>query len=119
MSAHEFLQAGAFNLRLTLQAQTLSGDGCGGTVGTWQPQFDLWARIVPVKGIVVVAAGEEQREHTHWIYTRKRSGIEPGMRFVGGQRTFDIDTVRDPDESGRYWVCRVSEIDLPTEGNAT
>ena len=31
------------------------------------------------------------------------------MRFRRGGRFFTIDTIVDPDESGRYLVCRVTE----------
>jgi head-tail adaptor len=34
------------------------------------------------------------------------------MRFRKGVRLFEIVTVHDPDESGRYLVCRVREKGL-------
>ena len=36
-------------------------------------------------------------------------GVAAGMRFVRHARIFDIVTVHDPDDTGRYLVCRVRE----------
>jgi len=41
---------------------------------------------------------------------RYRTGVASGMRFVKGTRLFEIVTVHDPDESGRYLVCKVKEV---------
>jgi SPP1 family predicted phage head-tail adaptor len=35
--------------------------------------------------------------------------VASGMRFTRAGRIFDIVTVHDPDETGRYLVCRVKE----------
>jgi head-tail adaptor len=34
------------------------------------------------------------------------------MRFMKGARIFDILTIHDPDETGRYLICRVREEGL-------
>ncbi|MGB7288469.1 MAG: phage head closure protein [Salaquimonas sp.] len=111
MTVHQFLQSGHFNVRLSLEAPTESEDGCGGVSETWIPQFDVWAKLIPIKGILVAEADSNRTEHTHWIYIRQRPGVEPGMRFVSGSRTFLIDVVTDHDESGRYFLCEVRETE--------
>ena len=110
MKAHQFFQAGSMNARLILEESIQTDDGCGGTLENWQPLFDVWARIVPVKGILVSSAGDNHPQYTHWIYLRKRDGISAGMRFLSGSRKFLIEMVCDPDETGRYLHCQVQEI---------
>jgi len=54
-------------------------------------------------------AGQTLEETTHRIAIRHRDGVGSAMRFVDGARVFTILTVHDPDETGRYLVCRVKE----------
>lgn len=109
MNSHAFLQAGSFSVCLTLQQRQESDDGAGGFVSNWQDVQPVWARIVPIAGIVTQMAANQEHDITHWIYIRVNDAVQPGMRFVKGSRLFDIDTVHDPDETGRYRVCKVVE----------
>lgn len=109
MNSHAFLQAGSFSVRLTLQQRQETDDGAGGFVSNWQDLEPVWARIVPVAGIVTQTAANLEAGITHWIYIRANDDVRSGMRFVKGSRHFDIDTVHDPDETGRYRVCKVVE----------
>ena len=109
MNSHAFLQAGSFSVRLTLQQRQETDDGAGGFVSAWQDVQPVWARIVPVASIVTQAAANLEAGITHWIYIRASDAVRSGMRFVKGSRLFDIDTVHDPDETGRYRVCKVVE----------
>jgi len=109
MSRHEFLQAGQFSVRLNVEKEVETADGCGGFETIWTAQFDIWAKLVPVSAAVVRTADNEHGQLTHYIYIRKAPGIESGMRFVKGARKFLINTVQDPDETGRYLVCLARE----------
>lgn len=109
MNSHAILQAGSFSVRLTLQQRLETDDGAGGFISNWQDMQPIWARIVPVAGIVNHAADNLETRITHWIYIRASDAVQPGMRFVKGARIFDIDTVHDPDETGRYRVCKAVE----------
>lgn len=109
MSRHDFLQAGNFNLRMNLQSPSQISDGCGGFTKTWISQFDVWAKIVPLSASLLHMSRGDNSKFSHYIYVRKREGFKSGMRFVKGERTFLIETVQDPDETGRYWVCTVAE----------
>ena len=60
----------------------------------------------------IVNADQAIETVTHRITIRKRNDIRSGMRFVKGARVFEIETVHDPDETGRYLVCRVREEGL-------
>lgn len=109
MSRHEFLQAGDFNLRMNVQSPSENSDGYGGFTKTWEPKFDVWARLVPISAALVRLVSGKKAELTHYIYIRKIDGVKSGMRFVRGERLFLIETVQDPDETKRYLVCTVIE----------
>ena len=104
-----FLDPGALRTELSLQAATLSDDGLGGHAITWQEVAPVFGLIEPVAQANRFGAGQTREENTHRITIRYRGGVAAGMRFVGQARVFDILTVHDPDESGRYLACRVRE----------
>lgn len=87
------MQAGEFNLRFWLEKATRADDGCGGHTVTWQPLFQTWGKIVPLSAALIRLAENERLQLTHYIYIRKRDGIEQGMRFVKGSRIFIIQTI--------------------------
>lgn len=109
MKAQEFLQAGDFNVRLSVEAPSAIADGCGGQTINWVHEFDIWARLIPIKGILIQQANTENLELTHWIYIRKRNDINTAHRFKAGVRVFEIDALYDPDETGRYLLCQARE----------
>lgn len=45
----------------------------------------------------------------HRVWLAHRSDIAAGMRFRKGRRILAIRTVMDPDETGRFIVCRCEE----------
>ena len=65
--------------------------------------------IEPVAANSIISADQTLETVTHRITIRRREDIRSGMRFAKGPRVFDIVTIHDPDELGRYLVCRVSE----------
>jgi SPP1 family predicted phage head-tail adaptor len=46
---------------------------------------------------------------THRITVRFRVDLASGMRLARGGRVFEVVSVHDPDETGRYLVCRARE----------
>lgn len=115
MSRHEFLQAGDFNLRMSVQAPSQVSDGYGGFTKAWGSEFEVWARLVPISAALVSLVSGNNSKLTHYIYVRRNNDIKTGMRFVKGERIFQIDTIQDPDETKRYLVCTVTEIACENE----
>lgn len=105
------IDPGLLSVRLTLETAGETADGQGGAVRIWVPVADLWARLEPVAARRVVAADQASETVTHRITCRRHAQVIAGRRFVKGQRVFEIRTVHDPDESGRYLVCRTEEVD--------
>ena len=106
------LDPGLLRNELVLQASTPVPDGLGGHSETWSEIGLLFGMIEPVAANSIISADQTLEMVTHRITIRRREDIRSGMRFAKGPRVFDIVTIHDPDESGRYLVCRVSEEGL-------
>lgn len=104
-----FLDAGQLTARLDLEQAVESPDGQGGVTVSHAVESTHWARVEPVSGEHAELGHVERQSITHRIWIRHAGGVEAGKRFRKGMRLFDIMTVHDPDETGRYLVCRVKE----------
>jgi SPP1 family predicted phage head-tail adaptor len=105
-----FIDPGDLRTELVLEACTTTPDGLGGFLETWTEAGTLFARIDPVSADTVFGADQSLETVTHRVTLRYRDGVVSGMRFARLGRAFDILTVHDPDESGRYLVCKVKEV---------
>ena len=104
-----FLDPGSLRSELSLQAVTPVPDGMGGHTQSWNEIATVCARIEPVSATSVFGPDQTVETVTHRVTLRWRSGVAAGMRFVRQGRNFDIVTVHDPDDTGRYIVCRTRE----------
>jgi SPP1 family predicted phage head-tail adaptor len=104
-----FVDPGSLRAELSLQAATTSPDGLGGYSQSWSEIATVFGRIEPVSATSAFGADQTVETVTHRMTIRWRQGIASGMRFVRNGRIFDIVTVHDPDDSGRYLVCRARE----------
>lgn len=105
----EFVDPGRFRTELALEAASLAPDGLGGHFESWFETAVVMARLEPVRADARFGAGQSLETVTHLVTTRWRADISSGMRFRLGARLFDIVTAYDPDETGRYLVCRTRE----------
>ncbi|PRX10475.1 phage head closure protein [Martelella mediterranea] len=104
------LDPGAFSARLDLMTPEATSDGQGGATITYVAFAKAWARIEPVSIAFSEEANGETFRVTHEIWLRARADLVPGMRFRRGSRVFRLAGWRDPDETGRYTVCRCEEV---------
>jgi SPP1 family predicted phage head-tail adaptor len=104
-----FLDPGQLRNEFMLQASAPVPDGLGGYTEAWSEIGLVFGMIEPVAASSIIGADQTLETVTHRITIRRRDDIRSGMRFVKGPRVFDIVTIHDPDESGRYLVCRVTE----------
>jgi SPP1 family predicted phage head-tail adaptor len=100
---------GSLRTRLEYLALVETPDGEGGYSADWVKQFDIWASLRPKGTSTPEEASTRQAATAFEIIVRKRDDIAPANRFRLGERLFDIDTVFDPDETGRYLACRCRE----------
>lgn len=104
-----FLDAGQLTARLDLEGAAEVSDGQGGVTLTHTVESAHWARLEPVSAGHAELGHVERQAVTHRIWIRHAGGVVAGKRFRKGARIFDILTVHDPDETGRYLVCRARE----------
>ncbi|MEP9371015.1 phage head closure protein [Mesorhizobium sp. KR1-2] len=105
----QFIDPGQMRTELALEACTETPDGLGGHEQAWSEVASVFAMIEPVSAQSVFGAGQMLETVTHRVTVRWREGVASGMRLKKAGRIFDILTVHDPDETGRYLVCRVKE----------
>lgn len=103
------IDPGAFREELSLQECQTVYDALGGYTENWNETAMLFAKIEPVNASSSFAADQTVETVTHEIAMRWQAGVSSGMRLVKSERIFEIRTVYDPDESGRYLLCGVSE----------
>lgn len=104
-----FIDPGRLRNELALEACLPVADIIGGYQETWTEIATVFGMIEPVSATSVFGAGQPLETVTHRITIRHRSGVESGMRLRRQDRIFEIVTVHDPDDSGRYLMCRVRE----------
>ncbi|MBW8321633.1 MAG: phage head closure protein [Arenimonas sp.] len=100
---------GALTARLRLEQPVETPDGQGGAMVGFEAVADLWARIEPLGADVEEVAGAGRVIVTHHVWLRYRADLAAGMRLIKGTRRFVIESVRDPDETGRFLVCHCRE----------
>ncbi|MGE0280226.1 MAG: phage head closure protein [Rhizobiaceae bacterium] len=107
-----FIDPGRLRSELALQQSVQTADGLGGFSETWVEMATLFGQIEPIAAREVFGAGQTLETVTHRITVRWRHDLKSGMRLSRLGRSFDVLTVHDPDETGRYLACRVREIGL-------
>jgi SPP1 family predicted phage head-tail adaptor len=105
----EFVDPGALRTELSLQQVVTAADGMGGHAENWSEVATVFGRVGPVSARARFGAGQTLEEATHLVTLRFRQDLASGMRLVRGGRAWSVLTVHDPDETGRYLVCRVTE----------
>lgn len=103
------IDAGRFSRQLTIENEVEVADGLGGFSKTYQAADTVWAHICPLSVSAMNEADAQVSKVTHRILLRFRAGVSAGSRFVTGTRRFHVETVRDPDETGRYLECMAVE----------
>lgn len=106
------IDPGRLRTELALEAPAQAPDGAGGFAESWTEIALVFAEIEPLAARDRFGAAQTLEEVSHRITMRHRGDLRSGMRLVNGGRRFLIRTVHDPDETGRYLVCRVREEGL-------
>jgi SPP1 family predicted phage head-tail adaptor len=105
----EFIDPGGFRHECALEEAVHTADEAGGSTVTWSEVATLFARIEPLRAATRFLADQAIETVTHRATLRHRAGVGSGMRLTRLGRVFDIVTVHDPDETGRYLVCTLKE----------
>ncbi len=88
--------------RLVLEQVARVGDGGGGAAESWLVVATLWAALMPLNGDEGLDGDALNGSVTHEIWLRYQAGVEPSMRLRQGLRIFEIKSVIDVGERGRW-----------------
>jgi SPP1 family predicted phage head-tail adaptor len=103
------IDAGLLNHEMVLEVPVETPDGAGGFTTVWTGVATIWARLEPLDPARESWAGRDAAEQTHRITIRFRDDVKQGMRLRRLTRLFPVLSVQDPDETGRFLVCRTRE----------
>src|SRR5690606_12883749 len=98
--------------RLTLERPVRAADGAGGFSESWALEAQLWGWLRPLSGGESVHAGRLAGRHGYEITIRYRAGVDPSMRFRMGARVFEILSLENAGERGRWLRALCEERDL-------
>ncbi len=79
--------------RATLQSRTLTPDGGGGFIETWQTTGQAWVEIVPLGATERFGPDALETRIRHRLTLRARDDVVAGMRLATATRTFAIRAV--------------------------
>jgi len=102
------VNAGKLRCRVIIQIIQKVPDGYGSFIETWTDQDTVYAAIIPLRGVELLAAQKEQSEITTKIIIRYRSKFLADYRFKYGNRYFYVETIINPEERNRSLelMCR-------------
>ena len=101
-----FLDPGLLNRRARLEINEPAADAFGGAADIWREIAEISVRLEPITTRVSERFGQQDETATHRVTLRHRPDLARGLSFLIGARRFLVRTVIDPDESGRWLVCR-------------
>jgi len=85
-------------------------DEFGQPIDDWVDVCTVWASIEALRGREYFTAQQTVAQSDHRVTIRYRSGIEPAMRLVHGQRVFDIQAVLDRAGERRWLELICKEV---------
>jgi len=83
--------------------------GGGGTI-SWILYKNIWAEILPMRGIEKYNDDKNKPELTHRIKIRYLNGITPSMRIVFNDRIFKIKAILNDAEENRILNIEAKEV---------
>lgn len=86
----------------TVQRQSSGQSATGQPNGAWTDLSQEWTQIEPVSGREYFNASGERAEITHKLTMRAGRSYAPRDRVVYGSRVFNIRSVLNREERGRY-----------------
>lgn len=104
-----FIDPGLLRRRARLEAGDAVPNASGGASAVWREVAEVSVHVEPVSVALEARFGRNEATVTHRVICRFRGDIDRGMVFVLGARRLTVRSVHDPDDSGRYLLCRCEE----------
>ena len=104
------MHAGQLTKQVTIQVRTLDQDASGQPTETWATFATVYAKIAPLTGKDYLSAKQVVDDITHDVAIRYRRGVKPKMRVSYLDRTLEILSALDPDESREWLYLKCKEL---------
>ena len=101
--------AGELKCRITFRRPTESQEADGAVIETPVIYCSAWARVIPLSGSETFEAQGITASVVYDVWVRWFAGLTPRMDFTYQGRIFDIQSVRNFDESNRWWIITATE----------
>lgn len=98
------IEAGKLSHRVQIQRQVVAQNSSGDVTVTWATLATVWAAIEPLSAREFVQSASDQNKIVARVTVRYRSGIEPSMRVVHGQKLYNITGVLADKDSGLEYL---------------
>lgn len=92
--------AGQLRHKVLLQAKATSRSAYGDVTMVWVDKAAVWANVAPQSGREYFAAQQAQSEVSARITIRYRDDVDPTMRVLHRNKTYNIHAVMPDDGSG-------------------
>jgi SPP1 family predicted phage head-tail adaptor len=103
-------QPGTLRHRITLQRAVESPDSLGAMVETWQNLANVWASVEPLSAREQFNLHSTYTEATHKVTIYYLAGVTAKCRVLFGTRTFNIESVVNPEERNEDLNLICSEV---------
>lgn len=98
------------NHRIELQSLGAGQSSTGQPNGAWSTYATVFAAVEPISGREYFNASGERAEVTHKIKLRVGPSVVPKHRALFGARVFNIRSVLNIEERGRYLQLMATEV---------
>lgn len=96
--------------KVTIRTMALTPDGMGGNTSAPSDVTDIPARVEPLEGREQLQAMATGMVRPHRFTLRYQSGLSGAKQIVYDGRTFDIQSVVDPEEKHRELIVLADEV---------
>lgn len=95
--------------RVIIQSESKTADTAGGYALAWTDVATMWCSVEPAGGREIWQAQQLQKNVSHKITTRYRSDVTTANRLLWGTRAFNVRSVVNVSERGRYTLILADE----------
>lgn len=101
---------GEYNRRVTLGSVTRTPDGGGGYTETAVAGATVWAKVEPLQGNEKLQAMQTGMRRPHRFFVPYRDGVTGTTSLTYLGRTFDVQSVIDPDAAHEELEILADEV---------
>jgi SPP1 family predicted phage head-tail adaptor len=105
-----FIQPGELNVKITLQARTVSSNAGGFETAKWSTLAEVWSRWINVHGSEAWAAQSVQAEQAATVTIRYQAEVDATCSVVRGSDRFEIVSIDDIRERHEYLELKVRRV---------